>query len=645
MKQQNIIDDFFDQKGSLGQIVKDYHIRDDQVVMAKAVHNSIKNKESLVIEAGTGVGKTFAYLIPALLEGGKVIISTATKNLQDQLFFNDIPKIRDALKISVDIHILKGRANYICQLRMENALVGGQFLNKEDAGYIHTIKRFSDHSGSGEISELNNIPDSSSIWPLVTSTKENCLGKNCEFYKSCFLVKARKEALASEIVIVNHHLFFADFILKDAELSEILPEANTVIFDEAHQLPNTASIFFGQSVSTNQLVYLIHDSHQMLSKFPLDAKALLNSSKKLQSYIIDLMDLLGKKNERLGKEKINNFHLFKQKFDLLLKAIDAFSLYLTKYSDQGPEFEKLLERAREIYLKLEHWIKSTDINYVHWMDIYSKSIHFNVTPINIANHFRKFQEESDSAWIFTSATLSVNGSFDHFKSLMGLDEAKTKLLLSPFDYPNNAYLYVPNHMPEVNNVLFNITLVKKALPLIMAAKGRTFILSTSLKSMREIKSLLVDEFEKKSVNYPIISQGSGSKRKLLDQFKKHGNAVLIGSLSFWEGVDVRGSALSLVIIDKLPFQSPGDPVFESKIKILSEQGINAFMTMQLPQAIIILKQGAGRLIRDELDKGVLMICDRRIVDKPYGKRIWRSLPAFKRSRDENQVIDFLKNLD
>jgi ATP-dependent DNA helicase DinG len=279
------------------------------------------------------------------------------------------------------------------------------------------------------------------------------------------------------------------------------------------------------------------------------------------------------------------------------------------------------------------------------MDIYSKSIHFNVTPINIANHFRKFQEESDSAWIFTSATLSVNGSFDHFKSLMGLDEAKTKLLLSPFDYPNNAYLYVPNHMPEVNNVLFNITLVKKALPLIMAAKGRTFILSTSLKSMREIKSLLVDEFEKKSVNYPIISQGSGSKRKLLDQFKKHGNAVLIGSLSFWEGVDVRGSALSLVIIDKLPFQSPGDPVFESKIKILSEQGINAFMTMQLPQAIIILKQGAGRLIRDELDKGVLMICDRRIVDKPYGKRIWRSLPAFKRSRDENQVIDFLKNLD
>ncbi len=644
MKKKQIIENFFKTSGPLSKIVSNFHEREDQVEMAKIVNEAIEDKNSLIVEAGTGVGKTFSYLVPALINGGKVVISTATKNLQDQLFFKDIPTIRDALKIPIDINILKGRSNYICQLRMENALLEGKFLNKADAKYIHEIKKISDHSESGEISEFNNIPEVSTIWPFVTSTKENCLGQDCEFYKSCFLIKARKKAITSEVVIVNHHLFFADLVLKDAELSEILPKATTVIFDEAHQIPEIASIFFGQNISTNQIIYLIQDAQQILSHHISDKEKLIE----LSQSIIDATHLLSSffeiRNQRIGIEKIEKLDSFKGKIIDLLVHLDKLCKFFNAYSDQDVEFKKLLERTEDIVSKLKNWNKQNEKNYVYWIEIFLKSIQFNITPISIADNFRKFQESNETAWIFTSATLAVNSSFDHFQSLMGLETANTKLLKSPFNYSENAYLYVPKDMPETSNRLFNNHLVSHIYPLIIASKGRAFILSTSIKSMNEITSLIKEEFERNNISYPILTQGNGSKTKLLEQFKSHGNAILIGSLSFWEGVDVRGSNLSLVIIDKLPFQSPGDPIFESKINMLSDKGINAFMTFQLPKAIIALKQGAGRLIRDEMDKGVLMICDQRIVSKPYGKRFWRSLPDFKRTREQDDVIEFLKHL-
>ena len=644
MKKKLIIENFFKNSGPLSEIVSGFHEREDQVEMAKIVNEAIEEKNSLIVEAGTGVGKTFSYLVPALINGGKVVISTATKNLQDQLFFKDIPTVRDALKIPIDINILKGRSNYICQLRMENALLEGKFLNKEDAKYIHEIKRISDHSVTGEISEFNNIPETSSIWPFVTSTKENCLGQDCEFYKSCFLIKARKKAITSEVVIVNHHLFFADLVLKDAELSEILPKATTVIFDEAHQIPEIASIFFGQNISTNQIIYLIQDVQQILSHHVNDKEKFLELSKSIINTTHILNSFFEVRNQRIGIEKIEKLDSFKEEIIVLLVHLDKLCKFFHVYSDQDVEFKKLLERTEEIVSKLKNWNKQTEQNYVYWVEIFLKSIQFNITPISIADNFRKFQEASETAWIFTSATLAVNSSFDHFQSLMGLENAETKLLKSPFNYSENAYLYVPKDMPESSNRLFNNHLVSHIYPLIIASKGRAFILSTSIKSMNEITSLLKDEFERNNISYPILTQGTGSKTKLLEQFKSHGNAILIGSLSFWEGVDVRGSNLSLVIIDKLPFQSPGDPIFESKINMLSDKGINAFMTFQLPKAIIALKQGAGRLIRDEMDKGVLMICDQRIVSKPYGKRFWRSLPDFKRTREQDDVIEFLKHL-
>ena len=643
-QQNSATDNFFSPQGPLNDCLNNYQLRTEQVEMAKSVSNAIKDKESLVIEAGTGVGKTFAYLYPSLLKGGRVVISTATKNLQDQLFFNDIPKIREALKISVKVNILKGRANYICKLRMENTNQEGMFFNKNDAKYLHLIKAFSDNSDSGEVSEISKIPENSAIWPMVTSTKENCLGQDCEFYKNCFLVKARKEALESEVLIVNHHLFFADFVLKDAELSEILPKANTVIFDEAHQVPLVASFFLGEFISSSQIINLIQDCQQSFIKYPDTIKILDSLAKDLQENIFELKALISPSSVRLNINKLQDYDAFKETYKTLIAKLDLLETILSKHAEDNAESQRLFDRATELTIKLNSWLKRDNQNDIYWLEVFARTIQFNATPISVAEQFNKFQKKADSSWIFTSATLSINGSFDHFTSLLGLKKSRTQYLQSPFNYSENAFLYVPKEIPDPKDELFNLVLVKKALPLIRAAKGRAFILATSLKSMEEIGALLKDEFEKNKIDYPVITQGEGPKNDLLNQFKKHGNAVLIGSLSFWEGIDVRGSTLSLVIIDKLPFQSPGDPVFESKIKLLTEEGANAFMSMQLPEAIIRLKQGVGRLIRDDHDKGVMVICDRRIIEKSYGMKIWKSLPSFKRTRSESAVINFLEEL-
>ena len=388
----------------------------------------------------------------------------------------------------------------------------------------------------------------------------------------------------------------------------------------------------------------MQDANQILLKHLKDKEKLIELSRLINDSTNSINVYFDKRNYRVGIEKIEKLDFFKDKINNLIDHLDKFCRFFDKYSEQDTEFKNLKERTEEIINKLKKWINYEDQSYVHWADIFFKSVQFNVTPISIADSFREFQEKNKASWIFTSATLAANASFDHFQSLMGLENAKTELLKSPFNYSKNAYLYVPEDMPDVSSRLFNNHLVGKIYPIILAAQGRTFILSTSIKSMNEIKSLLKDKFEKNNINYPILTQGESSKIKLLEQFKYHGNAILIGSLSFWEGVDVRGKELSLVIIDKLPFQSPGDPIFESKINLLSAQGINAFMTFQLPKAIISLKQGAGRLIRDEEDKGVLMICDSRIISKPYGRSFWQSLPSFKRTRNQEDVIDFLNHL-
>jgi len=638
------IKQFFSEKGELSQSIEDYRLRQEQVDISVLIDEAITNKKKLIVEAGTGIGKTFAYLVPAFLSGGKIIISTATKNLQDQLFTKDIPMIRDALNVPVTLAMLKGRSNYLCHLRLENAMIEGAFMTKEDVTYLHLVNQHAKHSMDGDRSELDTIPESSSIWPQVTSTKENCLGQDCSFYKECFVMNARKKALTADVTIVNHHLFFADLNMKEEGISELLPKATTVIFDEAHQIPDIASIFFGKNVSTAQISEIVQDGYQIYLKHMKDVsdfETILNDLEKANK---DFRLVFPRESNRYPYQKISTFSRFDSAYENLIEKLKTLIQLLAHHKDRDTEIEKYFDNSNEILSNFDNWRDDKDNNSIKWVEVYSQSVQLNNTPLSIADMFAKHINNELTSWIFTSATLAVKNNFDHFKSQLGLTDAVSVSKESPFNYAEKALLFVPKLMPDANHENFNFAVVNQIYPFIKASKGRAFILCTTLKSMREIFTLLQDKIETDQLDYPIYLQGDGSRNHLLNKFREHGHAVLIGSLSFWEGVDVKGDALSLVVIDKLPFFSPEDPVLAARIDKINKSGKNAFMEYQLPNAVITLKQGAGRLIRDEFDKGVLVICDTRIIEKAYGKRMWQSLPPFARSRDDLEVIQFLEKI-
>ena len=638
------IKQFFSEKGELSQSIKDYRVRQEQVDISVLIDVAITNKKKLIVEAGTGIGKTFAYLVPAFLSGGKIIISTATKNLQDQLFTKDIPMIRDALNVPVTLAMLKGRSNYLCHLRLENAMSEGAFMTKEDVTYLHLVNQHAKHSPDGDRSELDTIPESSSIWPQVTSTKENCLGQDCSFYKECFVMNARKKALAADVTIVNHHLFFADLNMKEEGISELLPKATTVIFDEAHQIPDIASIFFGKNVSTAQISEIVQDGYQIYLKHMKDVSDFETTLNDLEKVNKDFRLVFPRESNRYPYQKISTFSRFDSAYEDLIEKLKKLIKLLAHHKDRDTEIEKYFDSANEILLNFDAWREDKDDNSIKWVEVYSQSVQLNNTPLSIADMFAKHINNESTSWIFTSATLAVKNNFDHFKNQLGLIDADSVSKESPFNYAEKALLFVPKAMPDANHENFNFAVVNQIYPFIKASKGRAFILCTTLKSMREIYTLLQDKIETDQLDYPIYLQGDGSRNHLLNKFREHGHAILIGSLSFWEGVDVKGDALSLVVIDKLPFFSPEDPVLAARIDKINQSGKNAFMEYQLPNAVITLKQGAGRLIRDEFDKGVLVICDTRIIEKAYGKRMWQSLPPFTRSRDDFEVIQFLEKI-
>ena len=640
----SLLHEFFSVDGPLSKIMDSYQVREDQVHMAEFIHDAFQSDSPTIIEAGTGTGKTFAYLAPILMHGGKAIISTATKNLQDQLFLKDIPRIRDALKIPLEVSVLKGRNNYLCQLRMENVASEGLFLNRDDISHVEKIKRFSEHSVTGEIAEIDDIPESSTVWPLVTSTSDNCLGQSCTHAKECFFLKARKKALSAEIIVVNHHLLFADLSLKDEDISEILPKVDTIFFDEAHQVPEIASFFFGNNFSSNQLIVYLQELNLSYAKYNLEDKTFFNLTETIISSLSGLRSLLPSLGHRVLLDNIENKQAFIEDLKIVHEHLNQLKDFLIQYNDESPEHKKNLERIDNYLNQILLWLDDKDEKFVYWLDLYAKSIQFNITPLSVAEPFKKILEDHQLNWLFTSATLTVDNSFEHFKENLGLNDAREKSYPSPFDYQKNAMLYVPEGMPEPNDSNFNIYLVNKMLPLIEACHGRTFILSTSLKGVAEISTLLKDEFLKRNLDISVLSQGNESKNVLLKRFRELPSAVLVGSMSFWEGIDIRGQKLSLVIIDKLPFQSPGDPIFESKINHFNARGLNAFFNLQLPHAVIQLKQGSGRLIRDHNDQGVLAITDPRIINRGYGKKFWKSLPHYKRSRDQDEAIAFLKSL-
>jgi len=633
----------FSTTGPLASTVPGYRARAQQLEMAQAVARAIESRTVLVAEAGTGTGKTFAYLVPALTTGGKVIISTGTKTLQDQLFTKDLPTVRDALRVSVTVALLKGRANYVCHHHLERARSEGRFATRDDARYLPVIAAFARTSGSGDKAECSGVADNAGIWSWVTSTRENCLGSECAHFKECFVMEARKRALSADVVVVNHHLFFADVMLRDEGAAELLPACNTVIFDEAHQLPETASLFFGESVSTSQLIELARDSRlECVASAPDFVPQLNPAALALDKAARDLRLVFEKPEGRLPIAAVEQDGRFNPALVRALEKLRALRVLLESQAERSNGFERCFLRSKEVAARIEQWRRGFHGDYVRWVELFSQSLQLNATPLSIADVFQRQLEGHPRAWIFTSATLSVRGDCRHYLDEMGLGAGETAVWDSPFDYARQGLLYVPEGMPEPNSEGFTKAVVSAALPLVRAAGGRTFCLFTSLRAMRAAHDMLKEMFRRERLDFPLLVQGDGPKNDLLERFRKLGNAVLLGSQSFWEGVDVRGPALSVVVIDRLPFSPPDDPVLAARIDWLNRQGRNAFMEYQVPAAVITLKQGAGRLIRDETDRGVLMICDPRLISKAYGKRIWQSLPPMKRTRKEEEAVAFFR---
>ena len=630
----------FARDGLLSRKIPDYRVRSQQLEMAARVAEAIRHNAVLVCEAGTGTGKTVAYLVPALLSGGKVIVSTGTKTLQDQLYHRDLPMVREALNLPVTTALLKGRANYVCRYYLERNLSEGQVQGSEDAAHLQRIARFARISRSGDKSEFGEVPEDAPAWSLATSTRENCLGQSCAKYRDCFVMAARREALAADVVVVNHHLFFADVMLKDEGMAELLPACNTVIFDEAHQLPETATLFFGERVSTGQLIELARDIRVEALASAKDEPAMPQLCAALDKATRDLRLSLPNDNARFSSPSLASKRGFAAAFAALESAIQSLCAALEPLAERSEGLGRCAERAQETQARLGRWSDDSRDDRVRWVEVFSHSLHLHATPLSVADIFRRQLDGHPRAWIFTSATLAVSGDFSHYVGEMGLDQARSACWDSPFDYAAHAVLYIPENLPDPNSIDHTRAVIAAAFPVIRASGGRAFLLFTTLRAMRLAHELLREEFRRDSLELPLLLQGEGSRTELLERFRRLGNAVLVGSASFWEGVDVRGEALSVVVIDKLPFAPPDDPVLAARLELLEREGRNAFLDYQLPQAVIALKQGAGRLIRDENDRGVLMICDPRLFSKPYGRRILSSLPPMKLARDLDKALRF-----
>lgn len=644
------IERLFGPGGPLGPAVGGFRPRKSQTEMAKAIADAIAKQQTLIAEAGTGTGKTFAYLVPALLWGGKTIVSTGTKNLQDQLFLRDIPTIRAALQAPVSVALLKGRSNYLCHYHLERTLQNGRMTSREDVGNLREIQRFLKMTSTGDKAELARVPENALIWNLVTSTRENCMGQECQYYQDCFVMKARREAQQADVVVVNHHLFFADVALKDTGVAELLPAANTVIFDEAHQLPDTATLFFGDTVSTSHILELCRDVLAEGLAHARDGAEWAKVVTPVEKAARDLRLTFTQDIVRMSLPQIAPSSDFFPALQTLKDELIDMVAVLEKNAERAETIEQCRVRGNELSAKLEAWKFDPKARIapgeeaVYWVEAFQSSLQLHKTPLSIAPIFNGQREGVPRSWIFTSATLAVKNDFTHFAEQMGLENEVARNWPSPFNYEEQGILYVPQGLPDPNSMGYTDAVLDAALPIIEAAGGRTFLLCTTLRAVKRAADRLRDEFDKRGLKFPLFVQGDRGRTELLDQFRKAGNGVLIGSQSFWEGVDVRGDALSLVIIDKLPFAPPDDPVLAARIEVMERKGLNGFMGHTLPEAIINLKQGAGRLIRDESDRGVLMLCDPRVISKPYGRRIWQSLPPFKRTREAADVIEFFKGL-
>lgn len=676
----------FDEKGPLTKAVKGFCVREGQREFAVEAARAVEEKTILVAEAGTGTGKTFAYLTPALLAGATSVISTAGKSLQDQLCAKDLPALRDALGVPVKVALLKGRANYVCHFRLELTASEGRLPEQDSYLKLRKIQRFAAVSRTGDRAELPDVPEDDRLWPLVTSTRENCLGKDrCPNYDDCFVKKAREDAMQSQVVVVNHHLYLSSMALKresDA-IDGMLPQAALTVIDEAHQLPGIASSFFGTSFSTYDVENVSMEARRLgRTKCNDGAEWEILYDRVLKAgreFRLDAQRIGLAEGERLDVDEIEDFGELYPGFERLRAAFAAMGEAMRANEGRDNELDTLAERHAELMEQMEAWTaifvkcrngaadeasegeaagdaevggeagpeagaaSGADAE-VRWLEVSQHGIRFNLTPLSFAEEFREMREREGGAWVFTSATLSSAGRFDLFKQRLGIGECVERTWESPFNYWEQGCFYLPQMPPPANNTAVHThNVIEKVWPLINAAGGRTFVLCTSLAAVRAAADELQARLEANGNPYPLFVQGDGPKMRLIEEFRAHGNAVLVGSMSFWEGVDVKGEALSLVVIDKIPFAPPNDPVMMARSRAVEASGRRPFDEITLPEAVITLKQGAGRLIRSEGDRGMLVICDPRILNKGYGKVVRDSLPDFYCTRREEKALEFFLN--
>ncbi len=629
------VHDILSETGPFVDCIDGFTVRPQQQQLAQTIAEVLENDESLVCEAGTGTGKTFAYLVPVLLSGKRVIISTGTKHLQDQLYYKDLPIVRKALNVPVVTALLKGRANYLCLHRLEQGDENFRYLSKEDLLELPKVKQWATQTDKGDLAELINLPEDAAIRSRIVSSAENCLGQDCSFYDDCFVFKARRKANEAEVIVVNHHLLLADLALRESGFGEILPKADTIIFDEAHQLPGLASDFFSQTLSSRQFTELFNDTTSAYLTDAGDMEEVQVEIRECQTSLRQLRLSFGRKERRSAWNEVFADKEIRKALQDFLDHLIKLEKYLDTLAERSKSLENCWRRCSTMIEMLQTFMERETEDLIQWLETRGQGFLLHQTPLDISAIFQARLAEHGCNTIYTSATLSVAEDFTHFTDQLGLSETNAQSWSSPFDYQKQALLYLPQGMPEPGELIYTEAVVNMALPVIEASQGHAFLLFTSHRAMNEAYRLLAGR-----IDYPLLRQGDAPRSELLQSFRKTKHAVLLGTNSFWEGVDVRGKALSCVIIDKLPFAPPDDPVFRARAAKMQENGQNPFMTYQVPQAVINLKQGVGRLIRDATDYGVLMICDPRIISKPYGRIFLNSLPNMRRSTELADVDEF-----
>jgi ATP-dependent DNA helicase DinG len=702
------IADYFSEHGPLARALPGYRSRPAQVELAEAIGQAMRERGTLVAEAGTGIGKTWAYLVPAIVQGGKVLISTGTRTLQDQLYGRDLPRVREALAAPVSVALLKGRGNYVCHYHLDRLQGDDRALkSRAEVAQLRKIQLFAGISKTGDRADLGDVPEDADIWQRVTSTRENCLGQDCPRIRDCFVVKARRQAQEADVVVVNHALFMADLVLREEGVTDLLPEADTVIFDEAHQLPDTATRFLGSSVSTHQLMDFGRAMEAAGLAYAREAASWGEVSRQLETAARELRLTCAPLERMPGRkatfEAMPEPEVFDAALAHLRDVLDAAVRALLGVAEKHPDLMSAGRQGAELSMRLARWAApgrdgktapqpleagwGTDANapagmasneasdeavdapaankadtsrhnphidvstafgvapqtpqgpMVRWVEQGLHHVRLHAAPLSVAQAFSRYRKP-EQAWVLTSATLSVHGDFNHFTAQLGLEDARTARWESPFDYASQALLFVPQGMPEPQSPQFTERFVQTLMPLLEASPGGALVLCTTLRAVERVAQGLAEAFEQAGYDWPLLRQGDATRRELLDRFARLDHPVLVGSASFWEGIDLPGEILTLVAIDKLPFAPPDDPVIEARLRACRAQGGNPFAEYQLPEAALALKQGAGRLIRTEQDWGVLMVGDARLVEKPYGKRLWRGLPPFARTRSMDEALAF-----